>query len=354
VRAARDSWINPVLALALCAAGGALCTWLKTPLPWMIGPLLAMAVSNFTGARLRTIPGSRESGQLIIGTALGLYFTPVVAHQVASYWPLLLFAALFAISVAWACGWFLARVTDTDRTTAFFASVPGGAAEMAILGERYGARVDRIALAQSLRILAVVLLVPFALTYSGVHGTDPYSPVPVPLDWEKLLVLLAVALVAGCTLKLSRMANAFMFGPLLAAIALTVNEVQLSSIPTTLTNLGQLLLGCALGSRFERQFLGSLGRYAAAVLASIVISIFLAAGLSVLLARFVGLPAASLMLALAPGGIAEMCITAKVLQLGVPLVTAAHVTRVLILINATAPLYRLVNYVATRRLSHWK
>ena len=348
MRAARESWINPVLALALCAAVGALFAWLRTPLPWMIGPLLAMAVSNFAGARLRTIPGSRQLGQLIIGTALGLYFTPVVAQQVVSYWPLLIVAALFAILVAWACGWFLASVTDTDRTTAFFASVPGGATEMAVLGERFGARVDRIALAQSLRILAVVILVPSALTYSGVHGADAYTPVAVPLDWARLAMLFGIAALAGGALALVRMANPFMFGPLLAVIALTANELQFSSVPTAFTNLGQLLLGCALGSRFERKFLGSLGRYAGAVLASIVISIVLAATLSILLARFTGLPAASLMLAVAPGGLAEMCITAKVLQLGVPLVTAAHVTRVLVLINATAPAYRIARYLRAR------
>jgi len=349
MKAARDSWVNPVLALALCAAGGALCASLRTPIPWMIGPLLAMAVSNFAGARLRTIPGGRQLGQLIIGTALGLYFTPVVAQQVASYWPLLIVAALFAILVAWACSWFLASVTDTDRTTAFFASVPGGAAEMAVLGERYGARVDRIALAQSLRILAVVILVPFALTYSGVHGTDAYSPAPVPFDPARLALLFAIAALAGGLLTLTRMANSFMFGPLLAAIALTVSEIQFSSIPTVTTNLGQMLLGCALGSRFERQFLGSLGRYVGAVLASIVISIALAATASIVLARLSGLQAASLMLAMAPGGLAEMCITAKVLQLGVPLVTAAHVTRVFVLLNATAPVYRFARYLKRNR-----
>ncbi len=96
--------------------------------------------------------------------------------------PLLVFAALFAIAVAWACARFLSRTTDTDRSTAFFASVPGGATEMAILGERFGARVDRIALAQSLRILAVVIVVPFALTYSGAQGSDIYRPPPLPYD----------------------------------------------------------------------------------------------------------------------------------------------------------------------------
>ena len=346
MKAARDTWINPVIALALCAAAGALFAWLRTPLPWMLGPLLAMAICNFSGARLRSVPVGRPCGQLIIGSALGLYFTPVVAREVASHWPLLVFAALFAILVAWACGWFLSRTTDTDRSTAFFASVPGGAAEMALLGERFGARVERIALAQSLRILVVVIVVPFALTYSGVHGADTYSPAAVSLDWTKLVLLLTIGAITGGAFAAAGLPNAFMFGPLLATIALTVGEVQFSSIPTWMSNLAQVLLGCALGSRFERQFLGSLGRYAAAVLASILASIVLAGGCSLALAVWSGLPAASLVLALAPGGIAEMCITAKVLQLGVPLVTAAHVTRVLVLINATAPLYRLARRLA--------
>jgi uncharacterized membrane protein AbrB (regulator of aidB expression) len=43
-----------------------------------------------------------------------------------------------------------------------------------------------------------------------------------------------------------------------------------------------------------------------------------------------------------------MCITAKVLQLGVPLVTAAHVTRVIILVTTTGPLFRLLRRLKDR------
>ena len=341
MKAARDTWINPVVALAVCAGAGALFSWLKMPLPWMIGPLLAMAGGNFAGARLRSIPGSRQFGQMIIGTALGLYFTPAVAREVASYWPILVVAALFAIFLAWGCGWFLSRVTDTDRTTAFFASVPGGAAEMAVLGERYGARVDRIALAQSLRILVVVIVVPFGLTYSGVHGTDAYAPVAVPFAWASLAAMLLLAAAAGAVLSAARVPNPFMFGPLLVVVLLTANDLQFSSVPGWLSSVGQLLLGCALGSRFEQQFLSGVARYAGAVFASIVLAIGMAVLFGLGLAQIAHLPAASLVLATAPGGIAEMCITAKVLQLGVPLVTAAHVTRVVVLMTTTAPIYRV-------------
>lgn len=343
MKPARDSWLNPALALALCAAAGALMQAVRAPLPWMIGPLGVMAACNFAGARLRAPRPARPVGQVIIGVALGLYFTPAVAREVLSYWPLLIAAALLAMLLAWACAWLLAVAGGVDRVTAFFASVPGGATEMAVLGERYGGRVDRVALAQSLRILTVVVVVPFALVWSGAHGEDGYLPgAVVAFDAGGLALLLAAAAAMGGLLTLARLPNAFMFGPLLATIGLTVSEVSLSSVPGWLSGFGQLMLGCALGSRFERTYLSSMLRYVGAVFASILFAIALAAGSAFGLAWLSGVPAATLVLATAPGGIAEMCIMAKVLQLGVPLVTAAHVTRVIVLITTTAPVFRLM------------
>ena len=51
--------------------------------------------------------------------------------------------------------------------------------------------------------------------------------------------------------------------------------------------------------------------------------------------------AASLLLAAAPGGIAEMSITAQALALGVPLVTAYHIFRLIVVLTCTEPLWRL-------------
>jgi len=348
VKAARDTLLNPLLSVALCVSTGALFDWLKTPLPWMIGPLVAMAVLNLSGARLRAPWGARPTGQVIIGTALGLYFTPVVAQQVISYWHLLLLAALLAILIACASAWFLTRVTDTDPTTAFFASVPGGAAEMAVLAEKFGARVDRVAIAQSMRILAVVIVVPFVLTYSGVHGADVYVPATSTLDWGQLALLLMIATAGAGVLALVRAPNAFMLGALFSVIALTVCEVNFSAMPPVVSNIGQLLIGCALGGRFERSFLDRVPRFVAATLASILLAIGLAAVLGISLAWAYGLPVPSVVLATAPGGIAEMCITAKVLQLGVPLVTAAHVTRVIVLVTGTGTLFRVARAIAGR------
>ena len=59
----------------------------------------------------------------------------------------------------------------------------------------------------------------------------------------------------------------------------------------------------------------------------------------VLMAVLVGQPPATLILGTSPGGIAEMAITAKVLQLGVPLVTAFQVCRLVAVLVLVAPLF---------------
>jgi uncharacterized membrane protein AbrB (regulator of aidB expression) len=68
--------------------------------------------------------------------------------------------------------------------------------------------------------------------------------------------------------------------------------------------------------------------------------VLLCAGFAFLLSWGTGLHAATLILGTSPGGIAEMAITAKVLQLGVPVVTAFQVCRLVAVLVLVEPLYR--------------
>jgi len=327
---------------SLGIVAGWLCSRIGTPIPWMLGPLFALAFLRIGGANVDAPPGGRQIGQWIIGTSLGLYFTPQVVREVAGWWALLAAGAVFAIALGYATGLLLARMAGIDRTTGVFACVPGGAAEMAVLGERFGARVDRVAAAHSLRILIVVAVVPAAYAYLDVHGADRYIPGSTVFDAQGFAVLMAATLAGSAVAQRLRLPNAFVLGSLAVAIPLTAMEINLSAVPTLASNAGQCLLGCALGSRFQRDFLRGATRFVAAVSAVVLGAIALSAAFGWGLARLSALHPATLVLGTAPGGIAEMCITAKVLQLGVPLVTAFHVTRVVVLLLLTAPLFSRV------------
>jgi membrane AbrB-like protein len=305
----------------------------------MLGPLFAIAALRIAGAPIAAPNSARSLGQWVIGTSLGLYFTPFVVRHVTDLWWLLLLGALFAIALGYIAGIALARLARFDKTTGIFASVPGGASEMTILGERFGGRMDRIAAAQSLRILIVVAIVPGAITAAGFHGSDAYVQGAKTFDPGGFVLLMMLTFVGSVVFQRLRAPNAFVLGSLAVAIPLTALSIDLSMMPPLVSNAGQCVLGCALGSRFQSDFLRGAHRFVGAVVVTVLMSIALSAAFAIALAWLSGQSAPSLILGTAPGGMAEMSITAKVLQLGVPLVTALHVTRLVVLLILTPVIF---------------
>ena len=331
--------------LVTCIAGGAVFAWAGIPLPWMIGSMLAMAGAQMLGARFELLPGARDAGFVVVGVTLGLYFTAPVVAEVSRHWPWFVLLGFAAHAVGTASALVLARLSGADRATAYFGSMPGGASDMAVMGERFGAAPDRVAFAHSLRMLCVVTLFPIGITVAGFSATEEYKPVAVPLDLGGLALLLAGGAVAGLVARGLRAPTAFMLGPLLLTIALTTSGVALSSMPSLLVNAAQVVLGAALGSRFDRSFLRAAPRFVAALAASVTLTLVLAATVGALIALGSGVYLGSGLLAAAPGGIAEMAITARVLKIGVAYVTAAHVVRYIIVVLLTVPVYRMIERV---------
>lgn len=337
-------WSRIALTLVLGGLAAVAFEAAGAPLPWMIGPLLLTAIGCMCELPLQSTAPLRNAGQWAIGTALGLYFTPQVVGIVLSQ------AGAIAVGIAWALlmgiafGAFLARsnpeIPGLDRATTFFASAIGGASEMAVMADRHGGRVDLVASAHSVRILLVVVLIPFGFQLAGIQGLDPFVPGPREVHPMGLVTLIALTASVALVLQRYKRPNPWVLGPLAVAALLTATGIELSGLPQWMTNLGQLFIGVSLGTRFTRQFLHTAPRWLGTVALGTVALILANAGFALLLARFSGLHPATVMLGTSPGGIAEMCITAKVLQLGVPIVTAFHVTRMAAVVLLAGPLFQ--------------
>ena len=238
----RSSAVWPVLlALLVGFAAGAFCAWLKTPLPWLIGPLFACAFAASRGLPLASLPVARSAGQWVIGTALGLFFTTDVLGRLAQSAGLVLAGLLWSLAVGLSLAWALRRYAGLDGATAFFAGAIGGASEMALQGERHGARVDMIAAAHSLRILLVVSVVPFAFQWLDVHGSDPAQRTVMAVNWWPGFALLVACTVAGALmLRLLKAPNPWMIGPLVVSVGLSAGGIVLSAVPGWVVSAGQV------------------------------------------------------------------------------------------------------------------
>jgi membrane AbrB-like protein len=326
-------------ALAVGIPAGFVFDYLHTPIPWMIGPMIAVAAVNLFGVPMHSPPYARQAGQVILGSAVGLYFTPSVVAALAANLPAIIAATVAVFIVGGLGALTLTRASGVDGKSTFFASIPGGAMAMAVLADRYGAQIAPVAVAHSLRVSLVVIIVPFALTYGGFPLVAAAYRPNLPLDFPLLVPWLAVGWLLGEISEKFRFHNGCLLVPIFLGAGLTMSGVQLSAVPSYLIDFAQLMFGLVLGARYERAFFV---RYKLFIPFAILNSCFILIASVVagaLLAWAFGLPVATMILATAPGGLAEMTITAQALHISVPLVVAFHLFRVVVVNMGTQYIY---------------
>ena len=91
-------------------------------------------------------------GQVILGSAVSLYFTPTVIAALARNFPAIVAATIAVFLIGTLSALMLSQVSDVERKSTFFVSIPGGAMAMAVLAERYGAQITTEAIAHSLHV----------------------------------------------------------------------------------------------------------------------------------------------------------------------------------------------------------
>jgi membrane AbrB-like protein len=333
-----------LLGFAVGLAGGALFWLLGAPLPWTLGSLAAAAAIAVLGVGWDLPSAARNVARPIIGVMAGSAFTADVVVSMRDWWQAIVPLIAFLVLITFAGRLFFIKFCGFDRTTAFFASTPGGLGELTLLGAQYGGSMRQLVLIHATRIVTVVFIVPFAVrlivdlenTGRGamIHRSGDALPA---LD---LAILLGCA-VAGYALgRPLKMINGVMVVPLvLSAIVHSTGLTQLPP-PVWLVAMMQVVIGCVAGSRFA----GVQWREVrTAVLQGFVwtlIMLLAALAAAGLCSRFVNASFAALLLAFAPGGVAEMTIIAFALGIEVAFVVCCHVVRSLFIVTGAPMLYR--------------
>ncbi|WP_417777571.1 AbrB family transcriptional regulator [Stutzerimonas xanthomarina] len=326
-------WATPLVG----TLGGWLASLANWPLPWMVGSLLAVIAVRCSGWLVNEVPHGRQAGQWLIASAIGLHFTSEVMQQVVEHFSVILAGALFTLLLS-LIGIYILLRSGTDRATAFFSSMPGGASEMVNLAGRHAAQPAMVAAAHSMRLLLVVLIIPALFTWS-LPPVD--APPPAPVSWPWLAVLLPAGGLLALLWKRLGQPNPWMLGPLtVCAVASAAFDLHLG-MPEGVGQFGQWLIGCSLGCHFDRPFFRSAPRFMLRILLFTLLAMLAAAGLAEMLGWAATLNQTSLMLGMMPGGITELCLTAEALQLSVALVTALQVLRLFLVMFLAEPLFRL-------------
>src|SRR5215475_2861698 len=318
--------------LAAGVAGGFAARSAHLPLPWLLGALFTTMALSLAGAPVRLIPWGRPAGTIVVGASTGLQFTAAVVEKLVTLLPLIIAAAFLSTIVGAIGGLIYMRLSGVDRVSAFFATVPGGVVETLNVAPQYGGQVEPIMVAQTTRVALIVVFAPFlVISFAGSGLQNPLLGVPVA-SWLPVLVLLAVSTVIAALLSRTRSPNAWLMAPLFLAAGASHLGLIEGRMPDILIIAAQVVIGTALGAQFRPEFLTRLFRL---LWASCLVVLFAAGSMACFAAAvgwLAGYPVPTMVLAMAPAGIAEMVLTGKVLGLDATLIAGFQLMRIIIVL----------------------
>lgn len=337
-----DTIARTGLALLVGGVGGFALYGLQVPLAWLVGAMLATMIGSV--ARLPiTIPRLvRGPMVIVLGVMLGSGFTPAMAAAIPGWWATIL-AVTLAVGATTAIGYFTIRLlTQHNRATAFFAAAPGGLTEMVLAGRAMGGDDRFIAALQALRVMLVVASLSLWFKFTaGLTGMAPSSaPSPAGLQPVDGALLLACGLGALPAMAL-KLPAALLVGPMVCSVVLHVLGITEGKPPDLLIIAAQIVVGASVGCRFAGWRLADFRTAGAISVVLTVLMLAVAFAVAGLVQGLTGLAFPQLLLAFAPGGVAEMSLIALTLGQGVAFVATHHVFRIFLIVLVMPLAFRL-------------
>lgn len=309
------------------------------PLGWLVGAMLAMMAASL--ARLPAVQpvAAMPYVKASVGTMLGASIPTGLLQSLASWWPsLLCMFAVMMIGGALNYG-LLRRIFGFRNMDAALCAMPGGISEMILLGEQSGADQRRVAIVHAMRIALSILIIPVlaGLVFGITVGSSGDLP-PVHMSLADWLWFAFCVLTGVAAERCARLPVPLILVPLFVSTTLHLTGLSAFHVPPAVAVAIQVMIGINVGARFLGISLYSLAHVALAACSVVAIQMVLAVVAALTLASAGRWDALALMLAYAPGGLAEMSLIAVTMGREVAFVAFHHILRVLFALFLAPPL----------------
>lgn len=339
------------IALVLAAIGGAVATQLGTPLPWLLGAMVATALALLSGFK----PLGRELSFpqpprvffiAIIGIAIGGSAQPGMWEEASRYWMSLLALPIFVACAQIVNFQFFRRVAGYDLPTAYYCATPGGLIESVQLGEEAGGNPALLTVQHFSRITITVVSVPFI--YLIMRGEAVGSAAGVTMDHSAAIGIWDVIVLAACGLlgvlggRRIGLPAAIITGPILMSTLVHALGITAAQPPEWLISVAQVVIGLGLAMRFKGLDPQALSRGLLYGAITVVNMLCIGAAISVVLSSLGEKPFQVLFMCFAPGGVVEMGLIALSLGVSPLIVTFHHIVRIVVTVVAVPLVARRV------------
>jgi len=306
--------VRVVESLLIGAVGGFLFDAARFPAGWLAGSMVLAAAAALAGRPIHVPSALARACSIARGITIGGVVTPETLRGMTS-WPLSIAMVSISVGVAtFATVTYLRRVHGWNALTAIFASTPGGLAQVMALAAEAGHDCDirGVAIVQTLRIVILAVVVPAALSLTGLAGVArlPANPTAVAEAPVAFAILVGAATAAALGLLRLGFRGGVIFGPMVVSAVLYGGAFINVTMPFWLATAAMVGLGIVSGSRFTGMQFRLLLGYLGAALGAFAVSLIVTAAIAIAVALMTPLPISDLIVAYAPGAVDAMMILA--------------------------------------------
>ena len=323
--------MDTLLTLGVGAAGATLAWALSAPIYMLLGPAIAVSLAGLSGLRTGVDARLRDVCFVIIGVAVGAGFDGDALGAMLR-WPL---AFIFMAVVLWlvmvVSRFLLTRYFDFDRRSALLAAAPGHLSFVIAVAASGGLDVARVSIVQSVRLLALTLVVPFTALAMGVDVTGAVAPQGRAMTLVELAAIAVLAIAVGLVFARLRVPAPLLLGAMVVSALGHLTDLATGVLPPWLILPAYLVLGSLIGTRFSGVTPVLLRRGLGAGVTITVVAVGFAALGSVPVAWALQMPLPHVLVAFAPGGLETMIAMGVVLGVSPGFVPACHIARLLVL-----------------------
>lgn len=313
-------------------------SFIGMPIPWMLGGIFVSLAMKIAGIQGVSWPRRwRNYGLIVVGYGIGRYVTPSVLDQMLQQIPGIVGATIVAVATALIISVFMAKYEHMDLHSTIMGIMPGGFTQMTAMSDE-DCRVDTnvVTVLQSLRLITIVVTVPFlVINFLGAQVTQTATSLAVTKGisfWP----ILPLAAIVGFIMEKLKISTPYLMGPIFVTAALSLYMGLLNTSPNWLLSLAQLSIGIYVGTGLEPKKVKKLMLILPNVFLGIFVMLAVSIGVAYLLSYFYGFSLITAFLAMAPGGLGEMCLVGMSLEENVAIILTYQMFRFLFL-NLAVP-----------------
>lgn len=323
------SWRQGSETLLFGAIGGSLLGWYGMPAGYLTGALFAVAAAALAGRQLSLPSWLTHIASAAIGTTLGSAISPSMLHGMGTYPVSLTILLLSTIAVIAASASYLRVVHKWDPLSAMLAATPGALSQISLLAIQLKADFAGVAIAQIMRVVVMVAVLPLVLALSGFAiGNGGRSPIVMAAP-PSLALLVVVSLAVGYLLFRLRVPGGWMFGTMLGSGLLHGFGAVEGGLPPVAVSLAMIGIGSIVGTRFTGLDLKTFVSYFAAGIGSLAVALTVMFAFLMLDHWLVGVRIQDAAMSFAPGGMDVMMTASLTMHLDPLFIGAHHLARFL-------------------------